>query len=219
MGREGSSRSSIAEIRRTLVRVANLAAPGLFAFAVFVVVSKPLPGEAAPGEGPESIPSVCTGWHRGDGESRAFDLARTEQGYREFKEAFAQSLSKSLGDQVAKAGPVGYDAGLGACGRGEKRSLTPAGAVPEALRGRRLWFFAVTAGRMPRIPEQVKDDPDLVPLVAKVDRVEDLAKVSTRIGRSASLAPKGLGEALGLRCVPALVAISKEGKVEVHEDP
>jgi hypothetical protein len=202
-----------------LVRGITLAAPGVLGLAMFVVLSKPLSGEAAPGGESDTIPPVCTGWHRGDGDSRGFDLARTEQGYREFKDAFAQSLSKSLGDQVARAGPVGYDAGLRACLRGEKRSPTPAKSVPESLRGRRLWFFAFTAGRGPRIPEQTSSDPDVVPLVTKIEKVEDLAKVSKLIGRPASLAPKGLADALGVRCVPALVTVSKDGEVEIHEDP
>ena len=196
-----------------------LAAHGILGFLVFVVLSKPLPGEATPGDGPAAVPPPCTGWHRGDGQSRALDLARTEAGYREFKESLAQSLSKSLKDQPAKANPVGYDAGLGACRGGRERRVVPARAVPESLRGRRLWFFSVPAGKTPRIPEEIAADRDIVPLAAKVERFEDLGKFSEILGRPASLAPRGLGEALGVRCVPALVSIAKDGEVVIDEDP
>jgi hypothetical protein len=91
--------------------------------------------------------------------------------------------------------------------------------VPEQLRGRRLWFFAFTAASQPRVPEPVRSDPDLIPLATKVERVQDLAKLSELVGRAARLAPKGLGEALGVRCVPALVTISKDGEVVIDEDP
>jgi hypothetical protein len=202
---------------RSLRGGAAILAPGAFGLLVFAFLSKPLAGAQSSGDG--AAPPVCAGWHRGDGQSQAFDLARTEEGYRKFKESLSQSLSKSLKDQTAKAGPVGYDAGLRACSRGQKRTATPERAVPESLRGRRLWFFAFTPGKSPRVPDEVERDPDLVPLVAKIEKVEDLARLSKLIGRPVSLTPKGLGEALGLRCVPALVAISKEGEVEIHEDP
>jgi hypothetical protein len=207
------------KIARSLADVAAVLTPGALGIVLFAILSKPLAGAATPEGDVNAVPPVCVGWHRGDGESQAFDLARTERGYQEFTVSLAQSLSKALRDQTAKAGPVGYDAGLRACGRSQKRTATPAQAVPESLRGRRLWFFAFTPGMEPRVPDEAQGDPDVVPLVTKIEKVEDLAKLSKLIGRPATLAPKGLGEALGLRCVPALVAISKEGEVEIHEDP
>jgi len=204
---------------RSLARRAALVAPGVFGLVVFIILSKPLSGAHAPGDGTAEIPPPCTGWHRGDGQSQPFDLSRTERGYRDFKESMSQTLSKSLREAAAKAGPTGYDAGLAACRRSGKRNATPSIPVPEQLRGRRLWFFAFTQGSRPRVPEEVQGDSDLIPLVTRVEKVEDLAQLSGLIGRAASLAPKGLGEALGVRCIPALVSISKEGEVVIDDDP
>jgi hypothetical protein len=195
-------------------------APAALGLSVFFVVTTLLAGAASPEEGAGGVPSVCAGWHRGDGESRVFDLAGAERGYREFKETVSQSFSKSLRDHAAKAAaPVGYDAGLPAGSKAGTRRVTPAKALPQALLGRKFWFFAVPAGKSPKIPAEVMSDPDVVPLAAKVEKLQDLAQVSKIIGRPASLAPKGLGEALGVRLIPALVTISKEGEVEIHDDP
>jgi hypothetical protein len=197
---------------------AILVAPGALGL-VLLLVSKALAGAETPSEGSSASPPICAGWHRGDGQSRAFDLDATERGYREFRESLSQSLSKSIKDQVAKASPAGYDAGLPSCMRGAERRVTPTRAVPDVLRGRRLWFFSFASGKTPRVPKDAENDRDLVALASKVEKLEDLAKLSKTLGRPVSLAPKGLGETLGVRCLPALVAISKEGEVEIHEDP
>jgi hypothetical protein len=194
-------------------------APGALGLVLFIIVSRPLADAAAPDEGASGAPPVCVGWHRGDGESQPFDLTRTERGYRDFKESMAQALSKSLREAAAKAAPTGYDAGLVACQRSGKRNVTLSQPVPDQFRGRRFWFFAFAPGNRPRVPAVVQGDPDLIPLVTRVEKVEDLARLSGLIGRAASLAPKGLGEALGVRCVPALVSVSKEGEVVIDEDP
>ena len=129
----GNDRQSRAKIlARALVDGALLLAPGALGLALIFAVSKSLSGAATPDEGRAAVPPVCSGWHRGDGESRAFDLARTEQGYKEFKDALSQSLSKSLKDQKALAGPTGYDSGLAACTRGTARRVTPAKALPDS---------------------------------------------------------------------------------------
>jgi hypothetical protein len=209
----------VRNLGRALAETVPIALPGILGFALFVILSKPLSGQATPGDGAAALPAPCAGWHRGDGQSHAIDLARTEAGYREFKESLTQSLSKSLKDQTSKASPAGYDVGLRACRGGGLRRVNPARAVPESLRGRRLWFFDIPAGRLPRIPQEVVGDRDIVPLAAKVERFEDLGKMREVLGRPASLAPKGLGEALGVRCIPVLVTISKDGEVDIHEDP
>jgi hypothetical protein len=207
------------KLAQLLAHRAALAAPGVLGLSVFIVLSKPLSGAPGPEGGTAETPSLCSGWHRGDGQSQPFDLSRTERGYRDFKESMSQTLSKSLREAAAKAAPTGYDAGFAACRRRGKRKVTPSNPVPEQFRGKRFWFFAFAPGSRPRVPEEVQGDPDLIPLVTRVEKVEDLAKLSGLIGRAASLAPKGLGEALGVRCVPALVSISKEGEVVIDDDP
>jgi hypothetical protein len=186
---------------------------------VFILVTTSRSGAEPPSLEPALAPPLCSGWHPGDGQSRAFDLAATERGYRDFRDLLSASLSTSLKEQLAKAGAAGYDAGLPSCTRGATRRVALARAVPDLLRGRRLWIFPLVPGRMPRPPGEAQHDPDLALLVSKAERVEDLAKATRLLGRPVSLAPKGLAESLGVRCVPALLAISNEGEVEVHEDP
>lgn len=214
---EGVNRGT--SLSRLLADGTAILAPGALGLVLFVIVSLPLADAAAPDEGASAAPTVCVGWHRGDGQSQPFDLTRTERGYRDFKESMSQTLSQSLREAAAKAGPAGYDAGLAACRRTGKRNVKTSQPVPEQLRGKRFWFFAFAPSSRPRVPEEVQGDPVLIPLVTRVEKVADLAKLSGLIGRAASLAPKGLGEALGVRCVPALVSVSKDGEVVIDEDP
>jgi hypothetical protein len=206
------------KIGRALARGALIVAPGALGLAL-LLISRPLAGAEMPVGRPSAIPPLCSGWHRGDGQSRAFDLDSTERGYREFREAFARSLSQSLEDHRAKVGLVEYDAGLPACTRAERRRVTPPSALPDALRGQTIWLFSTAPGRSPRIPKDVERDPSAIPLATKLESLEDLAKLSRLFARPVRLAPRGLAEALGVRCVPALVSISSDGGIELHEHP
>jgi len=204
--RRGPGKDSALGISAGLGFVLSLWVPGL------------LTGARSPEENPAAAPPLCAGVHRGDGDCRAIDLGAIERGYRELKEALSRSLTKSL-EAPTLALPAGVDAGLPACRRSAARRFLPARVIPEALRGRRFWFLGMAGGRTPRIPPEVQEDPDIRVLVSRIEKLGDLARVSEILGRPVSLAPKGLGEALGVRCVPALVTILREGEVEIHEDP
>src|SRR5205085_9930612 len=94
MHREDERRTWSQMLPRSLGDGATLLAPLAVGLALLVALSKPLSGASATGEGGSSAPPRCSGWHRGDSESREFDLGRTERGHRESKEALSEALSK-----------------------------------------------------------------------------------------------------------------------------
>lgn len=216
---ESEKRVRPERLARGLTKALAQCAPGLLGLALFFLLASPKHGGATPAEGEGAVPPVCAGWHRGDGESQTVDLGQIERGYREFKDSLSQSLSRSLRDQHEKATQTGYDAGLAACTRGSVRRLTPTKAVPESLRGRRLWFFNLQNGKAPSIPREISEDPDATFFATKLENLEDLRKASDSLGRAVALAPRGIAEALGVWCTPAVVTISKEGEAEIHENP
>jgi hypothetical protein len=91
--------------------------------------------------------------------------------------------------------------------------------MPRELLGKKLWFTEITLGTHLTLPESVRNDPGAIIFALKTERIDALADSSKALGRSVSLAPKDLAQALGVRCGPALVVISNDGEVEVHENP
>ncbi len=190
---------------------------GLGASALLLAVSK---AQGEPGTNEGSIaPPVCSAWHRGQGESRPIDLERMKRGYQELKARLSRSLADSMRTELEAVSLKGYNTGLPACRRSETRSSRTDGRIPAEFLGKKLWFARFDGQRRAVLPDLVKDDPEVIVFALGIERLEALSELSRAIGRPVSLAPRELPLALGLRCGPALAVISKEGEVEIHENP
>jgi hypothetical protein len=190
---------------------------GLMAAVLLLGLSK---AQGAFGTSQESeAPAVCSAWHRGQGESHPIDLGRMKRSYEDLKARLSRSLTTSLQKELLAVAPKGYDAGLPACRRRDVRRFRPSRQMPGELLGKTLWFTEIKVGTRPTLPDLVRSDPGAVVFALKTDTFEALADASKALGRSVSLASKDLAAALGVRCGPALVSISNEGEVEIHENP
>lgn len=168
---------------------------------------------------PPAVPQLCTVWHRGQGDSHPVDLGRMKRSYGELKGQLARSVDLAVKRELNAPSLPRYDAGLPACGRGDKRLLRPERPLPAELLGKKLWFGPVGADRTISLPSSIRSDPEAVLLATRVEKVESLSELSRALGRPVSLAPSGLTEALGVRCVSAVVLISPKGEVEIDENP
>lgn len=170
-----------------------------------------------------SAPPVCSAWHRGQGDSHPIDLERMKRGYQELKERLSRSLTATMSRRMDAVSLKGYDAGLPACRRSEKRGFRPDGRLPAEFLGKKLWFTRIEGRGQAVLPDLVRNDPGAIVFALEVERIESLEEASKTFGCPVSLAPRELPQALGVRCVPALVFISKEGEVQVsenaHENP
>jgi hypothetical protein len=166
-----------------------------------------------------SAPQVCSAWHRGQGESHPIDLVRMKRSYEELKNRLSRSVAGSMRKEMEAVALKEYDAGLPACRSSEKRSFSPKGNIPPDFLGKRLWFARFESGKQPSIPALVRDDPGAILFATRVEKFEILAEVSKALGRPVSLAPRELAQALGVHCEPAVVVISKNAEVEIHENP
>jgi hypothetical protein len=190
---------------------------GLAAAAVLFTLSQ---AHGAFGTSEEaSAPPVCSAWHRGQGESHRIDLVKMKRSYEELKNRLSRSVAGSMRKEMEAVALKGYDSGLPACRSTEKRSFSPKSNIPPDFLGKRLWFARFESGKQPAIPDLVKDDPGAIVFATRVEKFEILAEVSKTLGRPVSLAPRELPQALGVRCAPAVVSISKNGEVEIHENP
>lgn len=167
----------------------------------------------------ESLPLVCSAWHRGQGDSHPVDLGRMKRSYEDLKARLSRSVAGSMKKEMETISLKRYDASLPACRRSDRRSFRPEGKLPPELLGKKLWFTEVKAGKHLVAPEVVRDDPGAIVFATRTEKFEDLAEASRSIGRPVSLAPRELHQALGVRCGPAVVVISKSGEVEIHENP
>lgn len=190
---------------------------GLIAAVLLLGLSK---AQEAFGTSQEAeAPPVCSIWHRGQGESHPIDLGRLKRSYEDLRARLSRSLTTSLRKELLVVAPKGYDAGLPACRRKDVRRLRPNGQLPGELLGKKLWFTDIMDGTRLTLPDLVRSDPGAIVFALKTDTFEGLADASKALGRSVSLASKDLAAALGVRCGPALVSISNEGEVQIHENP
>lgn len=185
------------------------------AAAVFLLALSKAQGTSQEAE----APPVCSTWHRGQGESHPIDLGRLKRSYEDLKARLSRSLITSLQEELLVVAPKGYDAGLPACRRRDVWRFRPNVQLPSELLGKKLWFTEIKVGTRPTLPDLVRSDPGAIVFALKTDTLEALADASKALGRSVSLASKDLASALGVRCGPALVSISNEGEVEIHENP
>ncbi len=194
---------------------------GLAAAVLLLVLSR-AQGASGASEG-ASAPPVCSAWHRGQGESHLIDLGRMKRSYEELKDRLSRSITTSMKQEMDAATLKGYDAGLPACRRSEKRSFRPAGRpdgqIPPELVGKKLWFARIEGKNLSALPALIIDDPGAIVFATRVEKLEALSEASRILGRPVSLAPRELPEALGVRCGPAVVIISPKGEVEIHENP
>ena len=174
---------------------------------------------AASGGDESSAAPVCGAWHRSGGDGEAFDLERTRREYQDLKDRMSNSLRRSLESEVGVKASRGYDSGLPGCGRNGERRVRLSREVPPELRGKMIWLSSFETRKHPAIAEHVTRDPNILIFATRVDRLETLAEVSKVLGKPISLMPRGLAEALGVRCAPALVSIRADGEVEIHENP
>jgi hypothetical protein len=177
-------------------------------------------GAVGSGEGPPA-PPMCGTWHRGTGEGQPVDLERVRRGYVELKDRLTGSLKRGIEKAQGSVQPEGYDLGLPACTGSAARQFRPGREVPPELRGKTLWFFRLDGEKRPTLPGNVGADPSALLFAVRTDGLGTLEKASKSWGRPVGLAPRGLAEALGVRCAPALVSISGDGQgpVEIHENP
>ena len=174
-----------------------------------------------------AAPPVCSAWHRGQGESHSIDLGQLARSYKDLKDQLARSIGASMKRGLEGVALQGYDAGLPACRRSWKRSFRPEdlpggpppGSIPTEFLGKTLWFTRIEGTNSLPLPDLVRDDPDLLVFATRVETLESLNPGSKVFGRPVNLAPRGLPEALGVRCGPALVVISKNAEVKIHENP
>ncbi len=185
----------------------------LFLFMAFRVL-----GAAGSGDEPPA-PPVCDTWHRGTGDSQPVDLERVRRGYVDLKERLSGSLRRGIEKELGSVGRQGYDLGLPACTRSGARRFRPGQGVPAELREKKLWFFRLEGEKLPALPENVSADPSVLLFAVRTDGLGALEKASKSWGRPVSLSPRGLAEALGVRCAAALISISGDGEVEIHENP
>lgn len=176
-------------------------------------------GSAFGADDPPAVPPLCTAWHRGQGDSHPVDLGRMKRSYDALKGQLTRSIDLAVKRELDAPLLPRYDAGLPACGRGDKRLLRPEQPLPTELLGKKLWFGPVGAGRTVSLPGSIQSDPGAILFATRVERVESLSELSEALGRPVSLAPSGLAEALGVRCAPAVVLISPKGEVEIDENP
>ena len=165
------------------------------------------------------VPPVCSGWHRGQGESHPIDLGRMKRSYEELKTRLSRSVAGSMKKEMEAIALKGYDAGLPACRRSDRRSFLPEGSVPPDFLGKKLWFTEIKAGKRLVVPHDLRDDPGAIIFATRAEKLEVLADASKALSRPVSLAPREFPQALGVRCVPAVVIISQTGEVEIHESP
>jgi len=193
---------------------------GLAAAAGLFVACRAL-GHAAPpaGEAEFRPPPLCDAWHRGSGEGQPIDVEQIRPGYLRMKERLSGSLRRGIDRDARRGEGQGYDLGLPACIRPAQRRFRPSREIPSELRGKSLWLFRLEEGKEVRAPELVSADPSVLAFLVQTPGLRALESVSRSLGRPVSLAPRGLAEALGVRCAPALVSISKEGEVEIRENP
>jgi hypothetical protein len=164
-------------------------------------------------------PPLCSAWHRGHGDAQPIDLGRIKRSYEDLKTRLSRSVANSMKKEMEAIHLKGYDAGLPACRRSERRSFRPEGKIPPEILGKRLWFTEIKARKHLVVPELLRDDPGAIVFATRTDKFEDLAEASRFLGRPVSLASRELSQALGVRCGPAVVVISQSGEVEVHENP
>ena len=193
---------------------------GLGAAAVLFIACRGL-SQAAPDERREeaTLPPLCDAWHRASGEGQAIDLEQTRRGYAQLRERLSGSLRRGIERETGRIESQGYDLGLPACTGSDRRRSRPGREVPAELRGKTLWFFRLDGEKLPPFPGNLGADASVMLLVVRTDGLGALERASKSWGRPVRLAPRGLAEALGVRCAPALVSVSSEGKVEVHENP
>lgn len=166
-----------------------------------------------------SAPPVCSAWHRGQGESHPVDLGRMKRSYEDRKTRLSRLVAGSMKKEMEAIALKGYDAELPACRRSDRRSFRPEGKIPPEMLGKKLWFTQVEAGKQLETPDAVRDDPGAIVFATRAKTFELLAEASKALGRPVSLAPRELPQALGVRCVPAVVVISQKGEVKIHESP
>jgi len=177
--------------------------------------------QAAPmGIGEESPPApLCDSWHRGSGEVQAIDLEKIREGYARVKERLSGTLRRGSEREVGNSGAPGYDLGLPACCGPAARHFGPSREIPAELLGKTLWFFTADEEKELRVPGIVSRDPGVVAFLVRTPGLGALGRLSKTLSRPVDLAPRGLAEALGVRCAPALVSISKDAEVDIHENP
>jgi len=189
---------------------------GLGAAVLLLVLSR---ASGAFGTSEESgAPPVCSAWHRGQGDSHPIDLGRMNRSYEDLKARLSWTLQRSVEKEMERVSQKNYDAGLPACRRSEKRSFRPEGTMPRELLGKTLWFTPIEGRSPTALPALIKDDPGAILFATRVEKLEVLAEASKELGRSVTLAPRDLAQALGVRCGPAVVVISKNGEVEIREN-
>lgn len=166
-----------------------------------------------------TAPPLCDAWHQGSGDGQAINLEQIRRGYAQVKERLSGSLRRGMKKEVGQVAVQAYDLGLPACTGPGKRRARPGSMIPKEFRGKTLWFLGLDGEKAPPLPRTLSLDSSVAAFLVRMPGLVALEKASKSLGRPLSLAPRGLAEALGVRCVPALVLISQEGEVEIHENP
>lgn len=186
--------------------------------AILLFVACRVSGAVGGGDEP-AVPPVCGTWHRTTGDSQTIDLERIRRGYLELKDRLSGSLRRGMEKELGSLGQQGYELGLMACTRASTRRFRTGRDVPPELRRKTFWFFRLDGEKLPAFPGYVSADPSAILFAVRTDGLGALEKASKSWGRPVSLAPRGLAEALGVRCAPAFVSVSGDGEVEIHENP
>ena len=193
---------------------------GLGAAAILFIAFRGL-SQAAPENSPQeaTLPPPCDAWHRASGEGQAIDLEQTRRGYARLRERLSGSLLRGIETETGRIERQGYDLGLRACTGSDKRRSRPGREVPAELRGKTLWFFRLDGEKLPPLPGNRGADASVMLLAVRTDGLGALERAAKSWGRPVNLAPRGLAESLGVHCAPALVSVSSEGEVKIHENP
>lgn len=171
-----------------------------------------LAGWVALADGQE-LPKLAVCRHRGaDGQdARPIDLGKVDREYSKAAAAFRERM-KTVEQRTASYRDEGYSSGVKACARSERRELVLREALPEKVRGRRLYFVTAPGGG--RVPAglQAPLEPEAVVFLLRYPSLEEAGKLSQLLRVGVTPATPALAERLGIRCMTTIVDVGSDGR-------
>jgi hypothetical protein len=161
----------------------------------------------------QESPRITVCRHRAqDGqESRPVDLGRVDREYTKAASVFRERV-KGVEQRTVALRDRGYDSGVKACVRPEKRGVALRDPLPAKLCGRRLYFLAAPGGG--RLPSGLRAplEPDAVVFLLNYPSLEEAGKLAALLKVGVTPATPALAELLGIRCQGSVVDVSRDGR-------
>ena len=155
--------------------------------------------------------SVCR--HRGgDGQdARPIELGKVDREYSKAAAAFRERM-KAVEQRTVAYRDQGYSSGVKACARPERRELVLREALPDKVKGRRLYFVTAPGGGKIPAGLQAPLEPEAVVFLLQYPSLEEAGKLSQLLRVGVTPATPALAERLGIRCMTTIVDVARDGR-------